>query len=150
MPRRRAPAATSIGKTPLPAISPSLLTLAADNSALGIRDEVDEAANLGKAALLVEDLFERILTQKLGIKDSAHRALEGVDRFGRKAAALKPDLVDADQAGTLGSGDHPVGRHVLPAFRTRADDRVGADPAELMYPGHPFYRREFFDDAMSA
>src|SRR5262249_2779494 len=93
MPWRRAALATSRGKTPLPAIRPSLFTLAADHSAFGIRDEVDEAANLGKAAQLVEDFLERILTRKPRVKNRTGRGLQSFYRLGREAAPREPGLV---------------------------------------------------------
>src|SRR5262245_9575638 len=136
MPRRRAAFATSRGKTPLPAIRPSLFTLAADHSAFGTRDEVNEATDLGEAAQLVEDFLERILARKPGVKNRTGRGLQRFYSLGRKAAPLKPDLVDPSQPSPFCACHHHIRRYILGRQRPGCEEGMSPDPRELGHRGH--------------
>src|SRR5208282_6288859 len=79
IPRSRAARATSRGKTPLPAISPSLATCPAYHPALGAGDEVDQAAHFRYRAVAREHLSDRVIAQQLGIEERTEGALERGD-----------------------------------------------------------------------
>src|SRR5215471_19522311 len=136
MPWRRAAFATSSGKTPLPAIRPSLFTLAADHSAFGTRDEVSEPTDLGKAAQLLEDFLERILARKPRVKNCTGRGLQRFYSLGRKAAPLKPDLVDPNQPSPFCACHHHIRRYILGGQRPGRKEGMSPDPRELVHCGH--------------
>src|ERR1700730_5095079 len=101
IPRSRAERATSSGKTPLPAMSPSLFTLAANDSALRIVYEIDQPANLDEVAKFLESLCDRFVAQHLREEERANRRLQRRNSFGLEAAPLQADIVDAGQSRAL-------------------------------------------------
>src|SRR6516162_2985123 len=149
MPWRRTAFATSSGKIPLPAIRPSLFTLAADHSAFGTRDEVDETADLGKTAQLVKDFLERILARKPRVKNRTGRGLQRFYRLGRKAAPLKPDLVDADQPRPFCACHHDIRWYILGGERPGCQEGMRPDPGELVDRGHRTEVSALLDHAMT-
>src|SRR5215471_253222 len=150
MPWRRAAFGTSSGKTPLPAIRPSLFTLAADHSAFGTRDEVNEATDLGEAAQLLEDFLERILARKPRVKDCTGRRLQRFYRLGCKAAPLKSDLVDAHQPSPFCACHHHIRRNILSGQRPGRQEGMSPDPGELVHRGHRTQVSALLDHAMTA
>src|ERR1700691_5495182 len=112
IPRARAARATARGKTPLPAIRPRLFTIAADHTALRVRDEIDQAAHFGNFAALGQDLFDRVVTQQLAVKERAKRTLERGHRLRREAAPLESGRVDSNQPRPI-ARHHRERRHVL-------------------------------------
>src|SRR5271156_673233 len=149
VPRSRAARATSSGNTPLPAMSPSLFTLAANDSALRVLDEIDQAAHLGELAVLLESLRDRFLAQQLGKEQRAGRSLDSRDLLRAEAATLESDLVDARQPRPI-ARHHRVRGHVLRHLRAGCDECVRADAAELMNAAHSLETCEFLEHAVAA
>src|SRR5208283_1914511 len=148
VPRARAARATSSGKTPLPAMSPSLFTLAANDSALRVDDEIDQPAHLGMIAVILERLGDRIFAEQLREEQRAGGSLDGQDLFGAEAAALESDLVDSGQPRAI-ARNHRVRRHILRDLGAGRDERVCTDAAELMHAAHALEADEFFEHTMS-
>src|SRR5208282_4726705 len=149
IPRSRAARATSSGKTPLPAINPSLFTLAANDSALRVVYEIDQPPHLGEVAVFLQGLRDRVFAQQLREEQRAYRRPQGRNRFGLEATPLQADIVDARQPRALGSRHHRVRRHVLRDLGARRHDRVSTDAGELVHPDLALANRVLHDHAMA-
>src|SRR5713226_8888910 len=93
-----------------------LFTIAADDSPLRFPDEGDQPLYLSQMAVLVEDLSNRLVAQKLAIEQRPKRTLDCHDSFRIEAAPFESGGVDSDQASTV-TRYHGVGWHVLGNFR---------------------------------
>src|SRR5208282_4109067 len=149
IPRSRAARAASSGKTPLPAMRPSLFTFAANDSALRVAYEIDQPPHLGEVAIFLESFRDRCLAPQLRKEQHADRRLQRRNRFGLEAAPLQSDLVDARQPRALRARHHRVRRHVLRHLCARRHDRLRADAAELMHPDLALANRVLLDHAVA-
>src|SRR5262249_29707320 len=145
----RAASATSIGKTPLPAIRPSLPTIAADHSARGGRYEIDQARHLRNPPIVIQRFLECVLAGKLREKDRASRCLDCADDCWIESAAFQTDLIDSDQARALGSRDHRERRNILGHLGAGGYQRVRTDAAELVQTRHSLDVGEIVDHTMT-
>ena len=105
-----------------------------DDAAFRGADEFEERIALGTLRNLLFDLVATVQVVQAALEEDAAGVVDLGDAFVRKAAARKPDLVDARETERVVAHDD-VGREVLPQQRAALHHGVRPDVGPLVDGG---------------
>src|SRR3977135_1435358 len=106
----------------------------ANNSALGLFDELDDLIDLFAGRQFFADRFDGLARIEFGAKKKTKCFLDRLHFFRRVSLSFQSDRINATNLRRISIGDHER-RNVLHDLRATSGDGETSDTTELMHSG---------------